>query len=184
MHIFRYTSNQHIPILERSPRHLTVMGNSLEKLQEQVIFSSLGSGIRIQEVIAPEEIGNLPAGETLVLSDNLFLTPEFLDAFLMAARKQQINQIYCAAIHTSTQIVRDFVQPLCSGPITGDLLFLGLFYACTTQQQIPINLSIAKPIPIDLLDEPLEQLALPPLSTENTPDLDTPRPKGTRILGS
>ncbi|NER52064.1 MAG: hypothetical protein F6J92_36575, partial [Symploca sp. SIO1A3] len=166
MHVFRYTTNQYLNILECLPRHLTVMGNPLETLQEQAILSSLGNLIKIQEVITPEDIGKLPEGETLLLSDNLFLTPEFLDTFLIAARKQQVNQIYCAAIPTSTQIVRDFVQPLCSSPITGDLLLLGLFYACITQQQIPINLSIAQPIPIDLLDEPLEQLALPPLSTQ------------------
>ncbi len=168
MHVFRYTTNQRIDILERPPRHLTVMGNPLEKLQEQAILSSLGSLIKIQEVITPEEIGKLPEGETLLLSDNLFLTPEFLDTFLIAARKQQVNQIYCAAILTSTQIVRDFVQPLCSCPVNDDLLLLGLFYARITQHRIPINLSIAKPIPLDLLDEPLEHLALPPLSTQNT----------------
>ncbi len=172
MHVFRYTTHQCIDLLERPPRHLTVMGKPLEKLQEQAILSSLGSLIKIQEVITPEAIGKLPEGETLLLSDNLFLTPEFLHSFLAAARKQQINQIYCAAISTSTQIVRDFVQPLSSCPITGDLLHLGLFYARTTQQGIPINLSIAKPIPVDLLDEPLEQLALPPLSTQNTQEQD------------
>lgn len=170
MHVFRYTTNQRIDILERPTRHVTVMGNLLEKLQEQAILSFLGSRIKIQEVITPEEIEKFPEGETLLLSDNLFLTPEFLHSFLATARKQQINQIYCAAISTSTQIVSDFVQPLSSCPITGDLLLLGLFYARTTQPGIPINLSIAKPIPIDLLDEPLEQLALPPLSTQNTGD--------------
>ncbi len=166
MHIFRHTSKQHINILECYARDLCIMGTTLTELQGRSIERSIGN----TQISETKSLGlkknDLPKDEIVLFSDNLFFTPEFLSAFLAEARKQPVDHLYCAALSTSSQLVQDFVQPLCCCPVAGNLLSLDLFYIKVTCSQTIIDVSNALPLFIELLDEQVDHLALPPLAKD------------------
>lgn len=163
MRIFRWATGTRIDVMERSARDLTIMGSPLHTVQKRAIERVLGPAT-IREASDRNAPCDYPAGEALLLGDNLFFTPEFFAEFLAAVRQRPKNGVYQAAVSTASQLVRDYVQPLCSGTVVGDLLTVDLFYVNHTAPQSELDLAYASLQTIDLDDEPLEHLALPPLT--------------------
>lgn len=168
LRVFRYSTGSRIDLIERAARDQTIMGSPLHTLQMRAIERTLGR-TAIHEVGDRSALRECPAGECLLLGDNLFLTPEFLACFLSVARQEPTERVYKAAVSTASQLVRDYVQPLCTGSIVDGFLTVELFYVNHTLPMSVFDLANAAPLAVELDDEPLEHLALPPLTARTVP---------------